>query len=96
MAVTLAVTWRARPGNEAAIEATLRAMVELTNREPGCLHFSAHRSTTDPTEFLIFEQYRDQTALDEHSNSDYFKHHVLEVAVPLLEDRVRRYYEPLT
>jgi quinol monooxygenase YgiN len=95
MAVTLAVTWRARPGSEAAIEATLRTMVELSNQEPGCLHFSAHRSTTDPTEYFIFEQYRDQAALDEHSNSQYFKQHVLEEAVPLLEERVRRYYEPL-
>ncbi len=95
MAVTLAVTWRARPGSEEEVAGILRTMVGLTNQEPGCLHYSAHRSTEDPVEFFLFEQYRDAAAFDAHQAADYFKQHVLGEALPLLEDRVRRFYEPL-
>lgn len=95
MAVTLAVTWRARPGTEERIETILRRMTVLTNEEPGCLHYSVHRSVDDPREFLLFEQYVDEAGLEAHSTSDYFKENVLEGALPLLEERVRRTYTPL-
>lgn len=95
MAVTLAVTYRARAGSEDEVAEYLRKMMELTRAEPGCLHYSAHRSTEDRREFLLFEQYVDQAALDAHSASDYFRHYVLDGAIPLLEERVRRTYTPV-
>ncbi len=95
MAVTLAVTWKARPGSEARISEILRTMVGLTNQEPGCLHYSAHRSKDDPRDFLLFEQYRDDAAFDAHQAADYFQRYVIGEALPLLEERVRRFYEPV-
>lgn len=95
MPVTLTASWRARAGEEAEIERILRTLVPLTHQEPGCLTYTALRSTEDPLEFLLFEQYRDQAAFDAHCDSDYFKRHVLEDAIPRLESRVRRFYSEL-
>ena len=95
MAVTLAVSYRARPGSEEEVAGFLRKMTELTRQEPGCLHYSAHRSVDDPRDFLLFEQYVDTAALEAHSSTDYFHRYVLQGAVPLLEERVRRTYAPL-
>ncbi len=95
MPVTLTASWRARPGEEAEIERILRTMVPLTHGEPGCITYTALRSTEDPQEFLLFEQYRDEAAFDAHCESDYFKQHVLGEALPRLESRVRRFYAEL-
>lgn len=95
MPVTLTASWRAKEGEEAEIERILRAMVPLTHQEPGCLTYTAYRSTEDPREFLLFEQYRDQAAFDAHCESGYFKEHVLGDALPRLESRVRRFYSEL-
>lgn len=93
--LVLVVTWLARPGEEQKVEAILRAMVPKTRAEPGCIAYSAHRSSEDSRQFLIFEVYRDDAALKAHEASDYFRQHVLGEALPLLERRVRSFYRPL-
>ncbi len=40
--------------------------------EPGTEHYMLHRSTTDPTEFVVTELYVDQAALDAHMGSEAF------------------------
>jgi quinol monooxygenase YgiN len=92
MPVTLTATWIARPGEEAEVERILRTMVPLTQREPGCVNYIAMRSQDEPREFMLFEQYADDAAFEAHTSSEYFKEHVLEDALPRLEDRVRRFY----
>lgn len=95
MPVALAVTWVARPGNEDRVAEILRRMVPLTQAEPGCVHYYAHQSPEDSRRFYLYEQYRDQAALDAHSTSDYFKDLVQGQALPLLESRERVPYTPL-
>lgn len=95
MSVTLAVTWIAKPGNEERITEILRRMMPLTHEEPGCVHYYAHQSPDEPTRFFLYEQYRDEAALEAHSSSDYFKDLVLGQAVPLLESRERVRYTAL-
>jgi len=43
--------FRARPGEESAVEATLREVVGPSREEPGCLDIHAFRSTRDPGVF---------------------------------------------
>ena len=95
MGYVLAVTWVARPGEEAKVEQILRTMVPLTQAEPGCIQYEAFRSTENPRQFLIFEHYQDEAAFQAHSDSKYFKKHVLEEAVPILERRERAFYRSL-
>ncbi len=40
--------------------------------EPGCEHYTLHRSATEPNKFFVTEVYADQSALDAHMGSDAF------------------------
>ncbi len=95
MPLTLTAAWRAKEGSEQRIAEILRTMVGHTTKEPGCVQYVALQSQDDPREFLLFEQYRDEAALQAHQDAGYFRRHVLEEAVPLLESRVRRFYSVL-
>ena len=41
--------------------------------EPGCLRFDVVQRQGDPTEVFIYEQYRDQAAVDAHVETERFK-----------------------
>ncbi len=95
MGVVLAVTWIAKPGQEEKVQEILKIMVGLTQQEPGCIHYYAHRAVDDPRRFFLYEVYRDEAALTAHSESEYFKTYVLGEALPILESRERVFYTPL-
>jgi autoinducer 2-degrading protein len=49
-------------------------MVEQTHKEAGCLTYTLYKSCFGPDqEFIFFEEYKDQAALDIHNNSEYLK-----------------------
>jgi quinol monooxygenase YgiN len=91
----VAAYWRARPGTEARIEEILREMTGHTLKEPGCTQYVAHRSVEDPTDFFLYEVYKDEAAFRAHTDADYFKRLVLGEAVPTLDSRHRVIYTPL-
>jgi (4S)-4-hydroxy-5-phosphonooxypentane-2,3-dione isomerase len=95
MSFVLAVTWVARPGEEAAVESILRRLGPLARAEPGCRQFDTNRSADDPRRFLLYEVYEDEAAFSEHNDSEHFKRYVLGEALPRLESRERTYYEAL-
>ena len=39
--------------------------------EPGCLRFDVNQSATDPTLFLMYEQFVDQAAVDAHGKTPH-------------------------
>src|SRR5262249_31421142 len=51
---------------------------------------TAQRSTDDPDEFLLYEQYESEQAFRDHQQTPHFKRLVLEQAVPLLARRERQ------
>jgi quinol monooxygenase YgiN len=71
--VTLTATVKAKPGQEAAVKEALVGLVEPTRQEAGCLHYILHQSKSDPTEFMFYEQWSDQQALDAHGKSEHMK-----------------------
>ena len=95
MGYVLAVTWIAKAGEEEMVADVLRKMVLLTQAEPGCVHYYAHRSVDDPRHFFLFEEYVDEQAMKAHTESEHFKRHVLGEALPRLDSRERLHYVPL-
>ena len=93
MTVALAVNWRAREGEEERVAAALETMTPLTQAEPGCIHYYAHRSADDPREFLLYEQYVDREAFETHLASEYFNRTVRAETLPLLESRSVTHYQ---
>jgi quinol monooxygenase YgiN len=47
-------------------------IAHIQANEPGCLHYTIHRSTTEPNVFYITELYDDQAAFDAHMGSEAF------------------------
>ena len=70
--IVLAVTWVAKAGHEERAAALFRELTRESRAEPGCLMYAVHRHTEDPRQFFIYEQYRDQAALEAHRNTPHF------------------------
>ena len=93
--VVLAVTWMAKVGHEADVAAILEKLSEQSRKEPGCAMFLGHRHKTEARRFFIYEQYKDDAALEAHRTTPHF----LQVArkdLPKIADRVEGHlFEPL-
>jgi quinol monooxygenase YgiN len=93
--VVLAVTWMAKAGHEADVAAVFQKLTEQSRQEPGCAMYQVHRHKTEPRRFFIYEQYKDDAALEAHRTAPHFlqlaKKDLLKVA-----DRVEgNLFEPL-
>ncbi len=67
--VVVVVTLKMKPGMEAEARELLHSAVAPTLAEPGCLAYDLHQSNSDPTEFLFYERWTNQAALDAHAAS---------------------------
>lgn len=93
--VVLAVTWMAKTGREAEVAAVFARLSEESRKEPGCVMFQVHKHKTEPRRFFIFEQYKDDAAMEAHRASPHFLQYVKK-ELPRIADRVEgNLYEPL-
>jgi quinol monooxygenase YgiN len=95
MPYVIIATWRAKPGSEDIVAATLHELTAASRLEPGCRFYQAQESLDTPGVFVVYEIYDDQAAAEAHTASDHFRRLVLEDAVPLLESRERQVLETL-
>jgi quinol monooxygenase YgiN len=79
--------FRARPGNEAAVEAAIRKVIPQSAREATCLGIRAYRSTRDPALFFIHSRWTDEAAFEVHSGLPHTVEFLATVE-PLLTHRV--------
>ena len=70
--IVLAVTWFAKEGQEEKAAELFRRLTEASRRETGCVMFLVHRHKDDPRHFFIYEQYKDEAALEAHRNTPHF------------------------
>jgi autoinducer 2-degrading protein len=93
--VVLAVTWVAKVGQESAVEEVLAKLTAEARKEPGCAMFQVHRHRTEPRRFFIYEQYKDDAALEAHRNTPHFLQYARK-DLPKIADRVEgQLYDPL-
>src|SRR5215467_11759241 len=71
-AVTLAVILRPREGQEILLEAELRALINPTRKEEGCLRYDLHRSIEGPAAFLLHEVWETREDHTAHTKTDHF------------------------
>src|SRR5664280_1627994 len=94
--VALAVTWMAKPGHEDAVAGVFGKLRIASRQEQGCLMYIVHQHRTESRRRLIYEQYRDDAALEAHRRSSHFQ----EYAIDALKDIGRRkegeLYSPLS
>jgi quinol monooxygenase YgiN len=84
--------WYAKEENIANVKEILQTMMTESQSEPGCVMYIANQGLDDARRFLIYEQYRDEAAFQEHLETPAFKEHVQGRVAPMLETRAREIY----
>jgi quinol monooxygenase YgiN len=93
--VVLAVTWMAKAGHDADVPPIFAKLTEESRKEAGCVMYQVHRHKTEPRRFLIYEQYKDDAALEAHRASTHFLQYARK-ELPKVADRVEgNLFEPL-
>jgi quinol monooxygenase YgiN len=95
MAFVLVARLTAREGEQDRAAELIGRLVEATRAEPGNVHYIPHRDPEDPRVFLMYEQYRDKAAFEEHGQTEHFQSIAVGELFPLLDDRERSFYETL-
>ncbi len=93
--ICVAVTYKMREGTSQQAEELFRLLAADTRREPGCRMYEVHRSTTDPLQYFLYEQYDDQAALDTHRATPHFEKYGKNGLFALIESRSPEIYERL-
>ena len=93
--ICLAVRLLAKPGMEKKIAEAFRPLIEESRREPGCLMYVVHQRKDEPQRFLVYEQYKDEAALDEHRNSAHFDRYATHGVYTMIDEREAGLYHPL-
>jgi len=93
--ICVAVTYLMREGTEAQAIELFGKLAPETRKEPGCRMYEVHRSTTNPRQFFLYEQYVDQAALDAHRAAPHFEQYAKNGLFPLIEVRTPEIYELL-
>ncbi len=55
----------------------LEKLAIASRQEPGCVSYIPHQIKDDPDTVLIYEQYRDEAAVDAHRASPHFKQYAI-------------------
>jgi quinol monooxygenase YgiN len=95
MSFVLVVRMRAKEGEEERAGALMSELAEATRTEPGCEVYVPCRDPEDARSFLVYEQYRDRAAFEEHGASEHFQRLAAGELWGLLESRERMFYETL-
>jgi quinol monooxygenase YgiN len=93
--VVLLVTLTARPGKEAEGEDFLKALLEPTHREDGCLLYAIHRGVEDPLQMAFVERWESRELLEKHRASDHIQTALVEVGEFFSDGPVITIYEAL-
>jgi quinol monooxygenase YgiN len=93
--VVLAVVWMAKAGREAEVAQLFSKLSEESRKEPGCAMYQVHRHKTEPRRFFIYEQYKDDAALEAHRAAPYFLQYVKKDLPKIAERTEGNLYEPL-
>ncbi len=94
--VVLAVTWMAKAGREADVASLFSKLTEESRQEPGCAMYVVHRHRTESRRFFIYEQYKDEAALEAHRSAPHFLQYVKK-DLPKIADRTEgNLFDPLS
>ena len=67
---TVRMTFRSEDREQ--IARILRELAILSRQEPGCVSYIPHLVEGDPDTIVIYEQYRDEAALEHHRGTPHF------------------------
>jgi quinol monooxygenase YgiN len=87
--VSFVVRFSFAPQDRAEVAEALRLLTAESRREPGCLSYIPHHVEGDPDTIVIYEQYRDENALEAHRKSEHFRKYAVEELFQKMKERNR-------
>lgn len=64
---------KARPDKVGEALAVLKALVEPTRQEEGCVSYELLQNRTDPTDFTFVEEWASDSAIESHFSTDHVR-----------------------
>jgi quinol monooxygenase YgiN len=95
MAYVVVARMITRDGEQDRAAQIIEELVPASREEPGVIQYVAHRDPEDPRVFLMYEQYRDEAAFEEHGKTEHFTRLGPGALFGLMEDRRREFYVTL-
>jgi quinol monooxygenase YgiN len=95
MAFVLVARMTTRDGEQNHAAELIGKLAAASKAEPGTVHYITHRDPENPRIFMIYEQYRDKAAFEQHGESEHFKTIAVGELFGLMEERERRFYETI-
>jgi quinol monooxygenase YgiN len=89
----VAAQYTVKEGKEKDVINILKKMIPISRAEPGCALYMVNQSPENPRKLLLYEQYVDKSGYEAHMATDAFKENILGKVVPMLESRVRDFFE---
>lgn len=94
MSFVLVVRMKIAEGNEERAGELIPELARASRGEPGCELYIPCRDPEDRRSYLIYEQYRDRAAFEEHGASEHFRRLAAGELFDLTEGaRERTFYE---
>lgn len=75
--ISFTVRMTFRPEDRKEMDDHLLELTRLSRREPGCVTYIPHWIEADPNTVLIYEQYKDTAALEQHRETEHFRKHAV-------------------
>jgi quinol monooxygenase YgiN len=85
--VSFTVRFRFAPEDHQQLTEILRALTLASRQEPGCVSYIPHFVEGDPDTVIIYEQYRDEAALEAHRASPHFQQYAIGGLYQLMKER---------
>jgi quinol monooxygenase YgiN len=76
-----------------AVRELMRATQAQVREQPGCLSYTFAEALDDPGHFVVVQEWRDQTALDEHYRSQAFADYQATIAQQLVRTSELRVHD---
>jgi quinol monooxygenase YgiN len=95
MAYVLIARMTTREGEEDHAAELIGRLTAGSRAEAGNVHYIPHRDPENPRVFMIYEQYRDKAAFEEHGQTEHFKTLAAGQLFPLMDQRDRTFYETI-
>ncbi|HEX4066428.1 MAG TPA: putative quinol monooxygenase [Acidobacteriaceae bacterium] len=85
--ISFTVRLKFRPEDRSRIAEILTDLASASRQESGCVNYVPHLVEGEPDTVVIYEQYKDQTAVEAHRASPHFKKHAVGGLYQLMLER---------
>lgn len=79
--------WQIKKESLEEVLALLQDLSAKSISEEGNLFYEIYQSNSEPYTLVLFEGYKDESALAEHRNTEHYQNLIVEKILPLLENR---------